>query len=319
MDKWLPFEKPLVELENQVNRLKALTESGEVDFTDEINRLEKKIFKVQSSIYSKLSRWQRVELARHPLRPYALDYIERITTDFIELHGDRRYSDDKAIVGGLAKIDHYPVIIIGQQKGRNTKEKLIRNFGMPHPDGYRKALRLFRMADKFGLPIINLIDTPGAYPGIGAEERGQFEAIAYNLKEMFSIRVPMIIVIIGEGASGGALGIGIGDRVFMFENSWYSVISPEGCSAILWKTRDKKMEAAEVLKLTAEDLSHLQVIDDVIKEPIGGAHRNYDEAAAILKKTLIDQIEQLSALDPTDLLAQRHQKFAAMGYFIDKS
>lgn len=315
MEKWLSFEKPLIELERKIKDLKSFTKRGDVDFSDEIRRLERKAEKMQKSIYSKLTRWQRVELARHPLRPYAQDYIERMFDDFVELHGDRLYADDKAIIGGLAKVDGRSVVVIGQQKGRNTKEKLAHNFGMSNPEGYRKAMRLFRLAEKFGIPVVTLVDTPGAYPGIGAEERGQAEAIARNLLVMAGLQTPLLIVIIGEGASGGALGVGIGDRVLMMENAWYSVISPEGCSAILWKTREKKMEAAEVLKLTAHDLSKLEVIDEIIEEPLGGAHRDHDEAARLVKNTIIAHLDQVCSLPVTELVDQRHQKFAAMGQY----
>jgi acetyl-CoA carboxylase carboxyl transferase subunit alpha len=265
----LDFEKPIYELEQKIDEIKNISDS--VDVKDEVRTLEKKVNQLRENIFSNLTRWQRVQLARHPERPYTLDYIQYMTTDFVELHGDRCYGDDKAIVGGFAKLDGQPVMIIGQQKGRDTKSNVFRNFGMPNPEGYRKALRLMKLAAKFNKPIITLLDTPGAYPGIEAEERGQAEAIARNLFEMSHLPVPIIVVIIGEGASGGALGIGVGDRMLMLENTWYSVIAPESCSSILWKSWDFKEQAAEALRLTATDLLEQKIVDRIIPEPLGGA------------------------------------------------
>ena len=311
----LDFEKPIIELENKIQEMKDISLNGEIELSDEIARFEKKARKLRIEIYSKLSRWQRVLLARHPKRPYTKDYIERMTTNFIELHGDRAFGDDPAIVGGLAKIDHQPVIIMGHQKGRTTKQKLHRNFGMPHPEGYRKALRLMKMAARFKRPVICLIDTPGAYPGLGAEERGQAEAIAKNLFEMSRLPVPILIIVIGEGASGGALGIGVGDRIFMMENTWYSVISPEGCAAILWRDSTKAEQAAEAMKVTAKDLIEMEVCDGIIEEPEGGAHRNHDEAAKILKNKILSELHNLLSLPPDKLVEERIEKFGKIGFW----
>ncbi|MBN2031027.1 acetyl-CoA carboxylase carboxyltransferase subunit alpha [bacterium] len=311
----LDFEKPIVELEKKIAEMKNYTAEENVELVDEIKRMESRLEKLMIDTYSKLTRWQRVQLARHPNRPYTLDYIERIFTDFVELHGDRLFSDDPALVSGLAKLDGLPIMVLGQQKGRTTKEKLYRNFGMLNPEGYRKALRLMKMAVKFHRPIVVFIDTPGAYPGLGAEERGQGEAIARNLFEMSHLAVPILVLIIGEGASGGALGIGVGDRILMMENGWYSVISPEGCAAILWRDNAKANMAAEALKLAASDLIELGVIDGIIKEPIGGAHRDVDGAAKILKKTIIDELNKLSAISTEDLVKNRLEKYAKMGFF----
>ncbi len=318
MEKWLPFEKPLIEVEQKLAELRELEKRGDLNFADEIRRLERKAQRLQKIIYGRLTRWQKVELARHPLRPYSLDYIQRIADDFVELHGDRGFADDKALIGGIGRIDTHSVMIVGQQKGRSTKEKLVHNFGMMNPEGYRKALRLFHLAQKFSLPIVSLIDTPGAFCGIGAEERGQAEAIARNLVAMVGLETPILIIVIGEGASGGALGIGIGDRVLMMENAWYSVISPEGCSAILWKTRERKQDAAEVLKLTAPDLIQLKVIDEIIPEPIGGAHRDPNGAALALKQTIVHHLHQLKQTPIPQLLELRHQKLAALGQFVTR-
>lgn len=319
---YLEFEKPLIELDRKIREMRELTDKTWID--DEIEQLEKKRDRLQSDVYSSLSRWQRVQLARHPLRPYTLDYIPMIFTDFIELHGDRNFADDKALVGGWARLDGRPVMVVGQQKGRDVKQRQYRNFGMCHPEGYRKALRLFKMAEKFGHPIIIFIDTPGAYPGIGAEERGQAEAIARNIREMAAIEVPIVIAIIGEGASGGALGIGVGDVVIMMENSWYSVISPEGCAAILWKAVDdpkqaeaNRNQAADALKVTAEDLTALKIIDGVIPEPLGGAHRDYVLAAANLKQSLLENIQILVKKDKDTLLFDRLKKYRVMGVFME--
>jgi len=311
----LDFEKPIVALEKKIAEMKAYAGEQKINLDEEIARLEKRLHKLMEETYSKLTRWQRVLLSRHPDRPYTLDYIERIFTDFIELHGDRLFADDPALVGGLAYLDGKPVMVLGQQKGRTTKEKLYRNFGMMNPEGYRKAIRLMKLAAKFSRPVIVLIDTPGAYPGIGAEERGQGEAIARNLFEMSHLPVPIICAIIGEGASGGALGIGVGDRILMMENAWYSVISPEGCAAILWKDAGKAHLAAEILKPTAQDLLELGVIDEVVPEPLGGAHRAYDEAARILKERLIYHLNDLGKMKSEELIQKRLVKYGSMGFF----
>ena len=321
---YLDFEKPIYELEKRINDLKELAgregddplESQEL--SREIQALELKLDKLTQEIYSKLTRWQRVQLARHPRRPCSLDFISLMSTDFTEMHGDRNFADDKAIVGGFAKMDGKPVLVVGQQKGKDTKQKLYRNFGMPHPEGYRKALRLMQLASRFGKPVVILIDTPGAFPGIGAEERGQAEAIARNLREMTRLKVPIIINIIGEGASGGALGIGVGDKVFMLENAWYSVISPEGCAAILWRDSTKAPEAAEALKLSAPDLLKLKVIDQIIPEPKGGAHRDPKGLAQILKEEILSAINGLEQLSPEELIEKRIQKFRVMGEYVEK-
>lgn len=307
----LDFEKPIYELEQKIEEIKNISEN--VDVSGEVKTLEKKVNQLRENIFSNLTRWQRVQLARHPERPYTLDYIQHMTTDFVELHGDRYYGDDKAIVGGFAKLDGLPVMVIGQQKGRDTKSNLYRNFGMPNPEGYRKALRLMKLAAKFNKPIVTLLDTPGAYPGIEAEERGQAEAIARNLFEMSHLPVPIIVAIIGEGASGGALGIGVGDRMLMLENTWYSVIAPESCSSILWKSWDFKEQAAEALRLTANDLLEQKIIDRIIPEPLGGAHRNPQQAAMILKDTLVEELKSLMKIKPEKLIERRIEKFCKMG------
>ena len=319
---YLDFEKPIIELDKKIREARDLAGAGGADLEEEIQTLEKKRNRLQSDLYTRLNRWQRVQLARHPLRPYSLDLVPLIFEDFIELHGDRYFSDDRAVVGGFAMLDNYPVMFVGQQKGRDVKQRQFRNFGMSHPEGYRKALRLFRLAEKFGRPIIIFIDTPGAYCGIGAEERGQAEAIARNIREMFSIEVPIIVVIIGEGASGGALGIGIGDMVMMLENSWYSVISPEGCAAILWKSVDNprqaeinRTQAAEALKPTSADLLGLGIIDEVIPEPLGGAHRDYSTTAANIKIKLLEKLPELLQKNTQILLAERLRKYRSMGVF----
>jgi acetyl-CoA carboxylase carboxyl transferase subunit alpha len=316
--QFLDFERPIVELERKIRDMRDFATEERVDFTEEIGVLEKKLKRLQNEIYSNLTPWQRVQLARHPLRPHSLDYINLLSRDFLELHGDRNFKDDKAVVGGFARIDEKLVMIIGQQKGRDTKQKLLRNFGMMHPEGYRKALRLMKLSAKFGKPIIILVDTPGAYPGIGAEERGQAEAIARNLREMSSLPVPIIINIIGEGASGGALGIGVGDKILMLENAWYSVISPEGCAAILWRDSAKAPLAAEALKLTAMDLLKLKVIDKIIPEPLGGAHRNYSEMATILKDEILLALSELEVLTPDELIEKRLEKFRKMGEYLEE-
>ena len=307
----LDFEKPIAELEQKIEEMRKYSEN--LDISSEIKALEEKVDQLRQSVYTGLTRWQKVQLARHPDRPYTLDYITMMMSDFIELHGDRSFRDDKAIVGGFARLEGVPVMVIGHQKGRDTKSNLYRNFGMPNPEGYRKALRLMKLASKFKIPIITMLDTPGAYPGIEAEERGQAEAIARNLFEMSHVPVPIIVVIIGEGASGGALGIGIGDRVLMMENTWYSVISPESCSSILWRSWDYKEQAAEALKLTAPDLLAQGVIDRIIPEPIGGAHRNSQQAADTLKGVLIEELKKLKKLKPAKLVEKRVEKFRKMG------
>lgn len=309
----LDFEKPIAELEAKLQDMKGLAVGSDESVNKAIEALEKKIRELKIETFENLTGWQRVQLSRHPDRPYTLDYIYEITTDFIELHGDRNVSDDKAMVGGLGAIDGQTFMLIGQQKGRNTKQRQMRNFGMANPEGYRKALRLMKIAEKFNKPIITFIDTPGAFPGLEAEERGQGEAIARNLKEMFMLKVPVICIVIGEGASGGALGIAIGDHVFMLENTWYSVISPESCSSILWRTWDYKEQAASVLKLTGNDMKELGLIDGIIKEPLGGAHTNMQWMAAELKRTILETTKALSALSPQDRIDQRIAKFSAMG------
>ncbi len=309
----LDFERPIIEIERRIAELREFSLHEDIEILKEIERLEVKAKRLRKDIYSKLTRWQRVQLARHPERPFSLDYIDRIITDFIELHGDRNFRDDPAIVAGIGKLDNRPVAVIGQQKGRNTKEKLYRNFGMPHPEGYRKALRVMKLAAKFNRPIICLVDTPGAYPGLGAEERGQAEAIARNMFEMSHLPVPIIIVIIGEGASGGALGIGVGDRVMMMENTWYSVITPEGCASILFHDAAKAEVAAEAMKVAAKDLMEMNLVDRIIEEPVGGAHADHDRAAAILKKVLNEELDTLMEVPRRQLVSQRVEKFGAMG------
>ncbi len=311
----LDFEKPILELERKIEELKKLSSSQKLDINPEISKLEEKLDKVKKEIFSNLTPWQRVQIARHPRRPYTLDYISLMASDFLEIHGDRAFADDKAIICGFAKIDGEKAAIIGHQKGRDTKENLLRNFGSAHPEGYRKALRVMELAARFNAPIICLVDTPGAYPGIGAEERGQAEAIAYNLQEMFKLKVPIIVIVIGEGGSGGALGIGIGDKVCVLENSYYSVISPEGCAAILWKDRKKAPEAATVLKLTGEELLKLGVIDEVIKEPLGGAHRDPEQAAKNIKAVIKKYLAELKNIPKEKLIEQRYGKFRKMGVF----
>lgn len=314
----LDFEKPIVELEKRIKEMKEYSENEKVEISEELARLEQRAVKLRAEIYSKLTRWQRVQLARHPKRPYTLDYIERMTSSFFELHGDRTFGDDPAIVGGIGVMDGRHVVFVGHQKGRTTKDKLHQNFGMPHPEGYRKALRIMNLAAKFKRPIISLIDTPGAFPGIGAEERGQAAAIARNLHEMSRLPTPIVIAIVGEGASGGALGIGVGDRVLMMENTWYSVISPEGCAAILWRDSTKAPQAAEALKLTAFDLLELGVVDKIIKEPIGGAHQDYDKAAEILKENILSELNELEKIHPDKLIETRIEKYGKMGLYNEK-
>jgi acetyl-CoA carboxylase carboxyl transferase subunit alpha len=310
---FLDFEKPIEELFKQIEKSKEIAEKTKVDMSSTINELENKIVVLRQKIYSELTPWQKVQLSRHPERPYTLYYIDKICDSFVELHGDRNVKDDKAMVGGMGMIDGQTVMIIGQQKGSNTKQRQYRNFGMANPEGYRKALRLMKMAEKFNKPIVTFIDTPGAYPGLEAEERGQGEAIARNLFEMAKLKVPVICIIIGEGASGGALGIGIGDKVLMLENTWYSVISPESCSSILWRSWDFKEKAAEQLKLTADDMSSFKLVDGVIKEPLGGAHSNPEEMAATIKAEILKHLATLSKMSPEERINSRIEKFDGMG------
>lgn len=314
---FLAFEKPIVELNERIDALAAFKQSGQqpdIEFDEEIKLLEKKCLTLTKKIFSQLGAWEIVQLARHPMRPYTLDYISLIFTDFQELAGDRAFADDKALVGGLARLEGQPVMVIGQQKGCTTKEKVLRNFGMPSPEGYRKALRLMKMAERFHLPVVTFIDSAGAYPGIGAEERGQAEAIARNIMEMSCLKTPIICVITGEGCSGGALGIGVGDRINMLEYSTYAAISPEGCASILWKDAQKAQIAAETMGMTANRLKELKIIDTVIPEPLGGAHRDYEQAGKNLKQQLITDLVALKQLDIETLLAERYQKVMAIGY-----
>ncbi|MDT0691534.1 acetyl-CoA carboxylase carboxyltransferase subunit alpha [Salegentibacter sp. F188] len=314
--EYLDFELPIKELEEQYSKACTIGEESDVDVTATCKQIEKKLKETRKDIYKNLTAWQRVQLSRHPSRPYTLDYIKAICGDtFLELHGDRSVKDDKAMIGGLGKIDDQSYMFIGQQKGFNTKTRQYRNFGMANPEGYRKALRLMKSAEKFGLPVVCLVDTPGAYPGLEAEERGQGEAIARNILEMTRLKVPIIVVIIGEGASGGALGIGVGDKVMMLENTWYSVISPESCSSILWRSWEYKEVAAEALKLTAKDMKKQKLIDEIVKEPIGGAHSNREEIFATVKKSISDAYDEYKNLSPTDLVEKRMDKYLAMGVF----
>jgi acetyl-CoA carboxylase carboxyl transferase subunit alpha len=309
----LDFEKPIAELESKLESMKHLASDSDKDVQAAVKALEKKILELKKETFENLTGWQRVQLSRHPDRPYTLDYIYEITSDFIELHGDRNVADDKAMIGGFGTIDGKTYMLIGQQKGRNTKQRQLRNFGMANPEGYRKALRLMKLAEKFNKPIITFIDTPGAFPGLEAEERGQGEAIARNLKEMFMLTVPVICIVIGEGASGGALGIAIGDRVLMLENTWYSVISPESCSSILWRSWDYKEQAAEVLKLTAKDMKELSLIDGIIREPLGGAHTDVKWIASEVKKVITSETKALEKLSADERIQQRIDKFCKMG------
>jgi acetyl-CoA carboxylase carboxyl transferase subunit alpha len=311
------FEKPIQDLEDQLGELKKVHEKGKVDMQAQMLEMEEKILETKKEVYKNLNGWQRVQISRHPERPYTLDYIEHCFDHFIELHGDRTVKDDKAMVGGLASINGTSVMVIGQQKGRNTKQRQFRNFGMPNPEGYRKALRLMKMAERFQLPIVCLIDTPGASPGLEAEERGQGEAIARNLYEMSVFKVPIVCIIIGEGASGGALGIGVGDRVLMMENTWYSVISPESCSSILWRSWEHKEKAAEALKLTAKDMLQNKLIDGVIPEPLGGAHMDIAATYDFFKQHLVEELGKLVDVDPDKLVQTRIEKFSLMGDFIE--
>jgi len=313
----LDFEQPLLELENRIATLRAEEKSPKV--RDEIARLEERLERQRQKTFANLTAWQRTQLARHPRRPHTRDYIRLLFEDFVELHGDRLYGDDAAVVGGLARFDGQGVVLVGHQKGRDTREKIARNFGMPHPEGYRKALRLMQLAEKFAKPVVTFIDTPGAYPGIGAEERGQAEAIARNLREMAALRTPIVAVVTGEGGSGGALAIGMGNRVLMLEHAIYSVISPEGCAAILWGDASKAAEAAESMKITAPDLLRLGVIDAIVPEPLGGAHRDWDAAADFLRKALHDHLDDLVSRGGEALVAERHEKFRRIGVFAEAS
>ncbi|TCS83583.1 acetyl-CoA carboxylase carboxyltransferase subunit alpha [Tepidibacillus fermentans] len=312
----LSFERPLIELRKKIEELKRFTHLEGIDFSNEIEELEKKAKDLEQQIYGKMTSWQKTQIARLPQRPTTLDYIERIFTDFIELHGDRAFGDDKAIVGGIAKFNGIPVTVIGHQKGRDTKENIYRNFGMPHPEGYRKALRLMQQADKFNRPIICFIDTPGAYPGIGAEERGQSEAIARNLREMALFQVPMICIVIGEGGSGGALALGVGNYLYMLENTIYSVISPEGAATILWRDGSKAEKAANSMKITAQDLFHFGICDGIIPEPLGGAHKDVDFQSMQIKKYIEQGLKDLSALSREELVEHRYHKFRSIGEYV---
>lgn len=314
--EYLDFELPIKELEDQLDKCIIIGKESDVDVSKTCRNIEKKLEKTKKNIYKNLTPWQRVQLSRHPSRPYTLDYINAICGNtFFELHGDRNVKDDKAMIGGLGKIGDQSFMFIGQQKGYNTKTRQYRNFGMSNPEGYRKALRLMKMAEKFKIPVVTLLDTPGAYPGLEAEERGQGEAIARNILEMTRLKTPIITIVIGEGASGGALGIGVGDRVYMLENTWYSVISPESCSSILWRSWEHKIEAASALKLTATDLKRLKIIDKIIKEPFGGAHSNRNGAYEIVQDTILEAYEELKNLTPKELVTQRMEKYAAMGVY----
>jgi len=315
---FLDFEQPIAELNEQLDKVKQIEESSGIDASPTITEIENKIKTEKKALYKNLSRWQIVQLSRHPERPYTSHYLDRICDPFIEFHGDRNVKDDKAIIGGFGKLDGKTVMFIGHQKGINTKMRQYRNFGMANPEGYRKALRLMKLAEKFNKPIVCLIDTPGAYPGIEAEERGQGEAIARNLYEMIGLKVPVVCIVIGEGASGGALGIGIGDKVLMLENTWYSVISPESCSSILWGSWDNKEQAAEALKLTAKDMHGFKLVDGIIKEPLGGAHYDYDASAKTLKKEIKKHLKELSAIDPEERINNRIDKFTQMGIYEEK-
>ena len=315
MEYELEFEKPIIELERKLEEMKRLAVENKVNVQSAVDALEGKITELKKSIYSNLTPWQRVQLSRHPLRPYSLDYIYAITTDFIEQFGDRLGKDDKAMVGGFGRVNDETIMFIGQQKGRDTKSRQYRNFGMANPEGYRKALRLMKLAEKFNKPIVTLIDTPGAYPGIAAEEHGQAEAIARNLQEMAVLKVPVVCIVIGEGASGGALGIGVGDRIYMLENTWYSVISPESCSSILWRSWSFKEKAAEALKLTSKDNLELGIIDGIIEEPLGGAHKNPPAIYKTLKQVILEEVKKLKTLSSDDLISQRIDKFAQMGVY----
>jgi acetyl-CoA carboxylase carboxyl transferase subunit alpha len=321
---YLEFERPLEEFETKIDELRRMSDSKDIDISSEIKKLEKKVRALRSEIFSSLTPWQKTLIARHPDRPYTLDYINMITNGFVELHGDRRFSDDPAIVSGMARINDVPVVIIGHQKGRGTKERIYRNFGQPHPDGYRKALRVMKLAERFKKPVMTFIDTPGAYPGIGAEERGQAEAIAMNLMEMSKLRTPIVSIVIGEGGSGGALALSVADRIFMLEHACYSVISPEGCAAILWKEEDDLgtedfSRAANALKLTAQDLMNFKIIDGIIPEPLGGAHRDPDGMAKTITEFILDALEELKNKAPGKLVEERYKRFRKIGSFLEEA
>lgn len=315
----LDFERPIEQLENRIAELSRFSSTENIDLSDEINKLKEKVVALRTETFANLTPWQRTQLARHSKRPLLSDYLPRLFTNFIELHGDRRFGDDRAITAGLAKLNGEPVVIIGHRKGKDTRSNLTVNFGMPHPEGYRKACRIMKLAEKFHLPLITFIDTPGAYPGLGAEERGQAEAIAVNLATLSSLQVPIIVVILGEGGSGGALGIGVGDRILMLSNAIYSVASPEACAAILWKDRDKVEDAAKALALTAQDLSKLEIIDEIIEEPLGGAHRDYDLIAERLKASILKHLKELRKLKVDQLVQQRYEQFRKIGRFEESS
>ncbi len=316
---YLDFEQPIAELEAKIEELRFVGDDSEINIGDEISRLEEKSRSLTKTIFGKLDSWQTSKVARHPMRPYTLDYMDRIFTDFHELHGDRAFADDAAMIGGLARLDGMPVMVIGHQKGRDTKENILRNFGMPGPEGYRKALRLMKLAERFRIPVITFIDTPGAYPGIGAEERNQSEAIAKNLFEMAQLQTPIVCTVIGEGGSGGALAIGVGDRVMMLEYSTYSVISPEGCASILWKSADKASDAAEAMGITAKKLKEVGLIDHIIREPLGSAHRDVDETARNIKQALIDSLEKFEKMGLEQLLEERYKRLTSYGEFLEES
>ena len=316
--EYLEFELPIKELEDQLQKCQIIGEESDVDVTETCIQIQKKLDLAKKDIYKNLTPWQRVQLSRHPNRPYTLDYINAICGDsFLELHGDRNFKDDKAMIGGLGKIGDQSFMFIGQQKGYNTKTRQYRNFGMANPEGYRKALRLMKSAEKFGIPVVSLIDTPGAYPGLEAEERGQGEAIARNILEMTRLKVPIITIIIGEGASGGALGIGVGDKVLMLENTWYSVISPESCSSILWRSWEYKEQAAEALKLTAKDMKRMKLVDEIVKEPLGGAHKDREQTFVTVSNTIVKSYNEFKNLSPKELVDQRMEKYSQMGVYKD--
>lgn len=315
----LDFEKPIVELEKKIMELRNLSSDGNLNLQSEVSKLEGRLDHLKKETYSSLTPWQRVQIARHPRRPYSLDYIRMIFSDFIEFHGDRTFADDKALIGGFAKLEGQSFLVLGHQKGRDAKENIMRNFGSAHPEGYRKALRLMKMAEKFNLPIAVFVDTPGAYPGIGAEERGQAYTIAMNIREMARIKVPIIVFVIGEGGSGGALGIGVGDRVLVLENAYYSVISPEGCAAILWKDRTKAPEAAAALRLTAKDLLEMKLIDEIVREPLGGAHRNPEETAETIKSAIKRHWKDLQGTNREEIIASRYEKFRNIGIYEEQT
>jgi len=313
--EYLEFEKPIAELEKKIEELTLFTSNGNIDLEEEILKLHKKSDQLRAEIYSRITPWQKAQISRHPNRPYTLDYIEAMLTDFLEMHGDRAFADDPAIVSGMAKLDGMPIVVIGHQKGRTTKEKIYRNFGMPNPEGYRKALRVMRYAERFLKPLLTFIDTPGAYPGIGAEERGQGESIARNLSVMSQLKAPILTVVIGEGGSGGALALGVADRILMLEHSTYSVISPEGCAAILWNNGAKASEAAELLKITAQDLFQMKVIDEVVEEPVGGAHRDPRRASELLKEAVVRNLAEIRNVPIEELIKQRYERLRRIGTF----